>query len=205
MKSLRIVLAAAGLMIVCAPASAQQPGGGVSQDLGDGPVSQQFVEAVQKSDGDKATTLIASHPTIINSRDDKGNTALIIAILRSDSSWTGFLLNKGADPNAPGVGGDTPLITTARVGFEEAADWLLQLGAKVDGVNKMGETPLIVAVQQRDRRMVKLLLDHGADPDKTDTAAGYSARDYAIRDPRARDILVLINNKKPKGSASASR
>ena len=205
MKSLRIVLAAASLTLTCAPVFAQDSGGGVSQDLGDGPASQQFVEAVQKSDGDKATDLIANHPTIINSRDDKGNTGLIIAILRSDSSWTGFLLNKGADPNAPGAAGDTPLIAAARVGFDQGADWLLSLGAKVDGVNKMGETPLIVAVQQRDRQMVKLLLDHGADPDKTDAAAGYSARDYATRDPRAREILMLINNKKPAGATTAAK
>jgi hypothetical protein len=52
---------------------------------------------------------------------------------------------------------------------------------------------------------VKLLLDHGADPDKTDAAAGYSARDYATRDPRAREILMLINNKKPTGSATAAK
>ena len=205
MKSLRIVVAAAGLALICAPSFAQNSHGGGSADLGDGPASQQFVDAVQKSDGDKATDLIASHPTIINSRDDNGNTGLIIAILRSDPSWTGFLLNKGADPNAPGAAGDTPLIATARVGFEQGAEWLLSLGAKVDGDNKMGETPLIVAVQQRDRQLVKLLLDHGADPDKTDTAAGYSARDYATRDPRAREILMLINQKKPKGSATAAR
>lgn len=205
MKSLRIMLAASGLALISAPTSAQDSGGGISQDLGNGPASQQFVDAVQKSDGDKATQLIETHPTIINSRDSKGNTALIIAILRGDSSWTGFLLNKGADPNAPGAAGDTPLIATARVGFEQAAEWLLALGAKVDGDNKMGETALIVAVQQRDRQLVKLLLDHGADPDKTDAAAGYSARDYATRDPRAREILALIDSKKPKGSASAAK
>ena len=52
----------------------------------------------------------------------------------------------------------------------------------------MGETPLIVAVQQRQPPIVKLLLAAGADPDKTDSAAGYSARDYAKRDSRAREI-----------------
>ena len=77
--------------------------------------------------------------------------------------------------------------------FAQAAEWLLQVGAKVDAANRMGETALIVAVQQRDTRMVKLLLRNGADPDKTDSAAGYSARDYAKRDSRARDILQAIN------------
>ena len=77
------------------------------------------------------------------------------------------------------------------------------MGAKIDQANKMGETPLIVAVQQRQTPVVRLLLAAGANPDKTDSAAGYSARDYAQRDSRARDILKLIQDKKPKATAAA--
>ena len=40
--------------------------------------------------------------------------------------------------------------------------------------------------------------DAGANPDKPDSAAGYSARDYAARDNRGRQILQLIEAKKPK-------
>jgi len=69
----------------------------------------------------------------------------------------------------------------------------------------MGETALIIAVQQRDATMVRLLLNAGANPDKPDSAAGYSARDYATRDTRDREILKLINDKKPKAAASASK
>lgn len=165
-----------------------------------------LLEAVKKSDGDKATQLIASNPRgILDAKDGAGNTALIIAIARSDSQWTGFLLNKGADPNLAGKGGDTPLIAAARVGFEQAVDWLLELGAKVDADNRMGETPLIIAVQRRELPIVRVLLKHGADPDKTDAAAGYSARDYARRDPRAREILSLIDETKPKGATTAAK
>jgi hypothetical protein len=39
--------------------------------------------------------------------------------------------------------------------------------------------------------------------DRTDAVAGYSARDYAERDSRARAIQKLINDKKPKGAAAA--
>jgi ankyrin repeat protein len=88
------------------------------------------------------------------------------------------------------------------VGFEQAVEWLLGLGAKVDGTNHQGETPLIVAVQQHQAPIVRLLLNEGADPDKADHAAGYSARDYAARDARARDILRMINDKKPKATAA---
>lgn len=165
----------------------------------------ELVEAVKKSDGDKATQLLESSPKgIVDTKDGDGNTGLIIAINRSDEPWTGFLLKKGADPNAPGKDGDTPLIAAARVGFEQAMEWLIGLGAKVDADNRMGETPLIIAVQQRDLPLVRLLLKHGANPDKTDSAAGYSARDYARRDPRAREILSLINEVKPKGAATAA-
>ena len=165
-----------------------------------------FIEAVKKSDGSKAIDLLGSHPGgLVDTKDGEGNTGLIIAISRSDENWTGFLLNKGADPNLAGKGGDTPLIAAARVGFDQAAEWLLAMGAKVDADNRMGETPLIIAVQQRNTPMVKLLLDHGANPDKADAAAGYSARDYATRDNRARDILKLIDDKKPKTAAAAAK
>jgi ankyrin repeat protein len=164
-----------------------------------------FIDAVKKSDGNKAIDLLNQHPSgLVDARDADGNTALIIAISRSDENWTGFLLNKGADPNLKGKGGDTPLIAAARVDFLEAAQWLLGMGAKVDEDNRMGETPLIVAVQRRDAPLVKLLLDHGANPDKSDSAAGYSARDYAARDSRAREILKLIEDKKPNAAAAAA-
>jgi ankyrin repeat protein len=163
-----------------------------------------FTEAVKKSDAGKAISLLDTHPKgFINTKDEDGNTALIIALNRSDEQWTGFLLNKGADPNLAGKAGDTPLIAAARVGFEPAVEWLLGLGAKVNAPNRMGETPLIIAVQQHQIPIVRLLLNQGADPDRTDHAAGYSARDYATRDPRAREILKMIEDKKPKATAAA--
>jgi ankyrin repeat protein len=61
----------------------------------------------------------------------------------------------------------------------------------------MGETPLIVAVQRRNLPLVKLLLQHGANPDKSDSAQGYSARDYAKRDNRSPELLRAIEAKKP--------
>ena len=162
-----------------------------------------LVEAVKKSDGDKAIQILANKPKgIVDSKDGDGNTGLIIAINRGDEQWTGWLLNQGANINLGGKGGDTPLIAAARVGFSQAATWLIALGAKVDTANRMGETPLIIAVQQRNAPMVRQLLEAGADPDRTDSAAGYSARDYAVRDTRARDILKLIEDKKPRPTAA---
>jgi len=192
-KRLSIAASAAVFIAIAAPVGAQLTA-----------KSYDFVQAVEKRDGDKAIALLAEAPPgIINSRNGDGDTPLIITIKRSDPTWTAFILQRKPDLNLGGHGGDTPLITAARVGFEDAVEWLVGLGAKVDAANRMGETPLIIAVQQRQTQIVKVLLDAGADPDKSDSAAGYSARDYAKRDSRSREILQLIEAKKPAKASAA--
>jgi ankyrin repeat protein len=191
MKFQKFVLGALALTAFAVPAIAQTVDSGSA-----------FVQAVRDRDGNKATELLAAHRNLIDARDDRGDTALIVAAGRGDEDYTAFLLTRGADPNGPGKGGNTPLITAARTGFGQAVEWLLGQGAKVDLANKMGETPLIVAVQQHQVPIIKALLAAGADPDKTDNAAGYSARDYAARDNRSRDVLQIIEARKPKPAAA---
>jgi ankyrin repeat protein len=195
MNYLRIAILSLSLAGAAAPASAQVGGY-------DG---FQFVDAVSKKDGAKVMEFVRKNgPGIVNAKDVKGDTALIVAITDRNEDFTAFLLNQGADPNLGGKGGDTPLIAAARVGYGDAAEWLLGQGAKVDAPNRMGETPLIIAVQQRQISLVRVLLAAGANPDRPDSAAGLSARDYAARDGRSREIIQAIEAKKPKPSAAAS-
>jgi uncharacterized protein len=193
MNFIRFVILLVALATAGAPVHAQIANAG-----------RDFVEAIRTRDGDKATQVLQAHPNMIDAKDDKGNTGLIIAIQRRDEDYTAFLLNKGADPNVAGAGGDTPLISASRIGFQQAVEWLLGEGAKVDAANRMGETALIAAVQQRQVPIVRILLAAGANPDKTDAAAGYSAREYAARDNRAREILRMIEAKKPKTAAAST-
>ncbi len=177
---------AIALLMISTPSLAQGLGSNASE-------GEAFLKAVEDRDGSKAVPMVES-PTsrILNYRGYKGETALIIATRRHDSDWTGFLIGKGADPNIGDSQGDTPLIIAARIGFEEAVGWMVARRAKIDLANRKGETALIVAVQQRQPRIVKLLLERGANPDKADHAAGYSARDYAKRDTRSRELIKLI-------------
>jgi ankyrin repeat protein len=112
------------------------------------------------------------------------------------------MLSKGADPNVGNKDGDTPLIIVSRIGFGDGVRTLLAFHAKVDLGNKLGETPLIVAVQQRQPQTVKILLEAGANPDKADHAAGYSARDYAKQDRRSTELLKLIESVKSSQKAA---
>ena len=156
-----------------------------------------FLKAVEDKDGGKAVPLLENPSSrVVNYRGLSGETALHIATRNRESDWVGFLIGKGADPNIGDAKGDTPLIIAAGMGFDEAATWMLERTAQVDLANRRGETALIIAVQQRQRRMVELLLEAGANPDKADHSAGYSARDYAKRDTRSRELLKLIETVK---------
>jgi ankyrin repeat protein len=162
-----------------------------------GSEGEAFLKAVEDRDGAKAIPMVeVPGSRVVNYRGYKGDTALHIVTRKREIDWVGFLLKNGADPNVGDAQGDTPLILAARIGFDQAAGYMVQFGAKVDTPNRRGETALIVATQQRRPDIVELLLKAGADPDKTDHAAGYSARDYAKRDTRNRELLRLIETVK---------
>jgi len=157
--------------------------------------SYNFLKAVREKDGGKATEFLSKPGnTIVNTRDgDTGDTALHIVTRRSDASWMGFLIQKGANINAKDSAGDTPLIIAAISRFSEGADILMRIKAQVDIQNRLGETALIKAVQNRDATIAKLLLDAGASPDISDST-GASARSTAAADPRAASIARLMKD-----------
>ncbi|WP_420143651.1 ankyrin repeat domain-containing protein [Sphingobium sp.] len=165
-----------------------------------------FLKAVKDKDGQKVTDLIQKPgSTVINSRDvTSGENALHIIVARRDSTWLTFLLSKGANPNLADNDGNTPLMDAVQGRFEEGVRTLLTYKAQVDKVNDSGETPLIRAVQLRDVGIVRLLVAQGANPEKRDSIAGMSARDYAARDSRTPGLTEALDaaktNAKPAGA-----
>ncbi len=158
--------------------------------------SYTFLKGVRERDGATVQRIVDDPGSVaINSRDRAtGEGALHIVVARRDLTWLAFLLNKGARPDISDNESTTPLGLAAMLGWIEGAEQLLAHRARVNLANSRGETPLIIAVQRRDLPMVRLLLSQGADPEQTDNIAGYSALDYARRDPRAVAILRLLEN-----------
>tara|TARA_R110001599_G_scaffold8801_2_gene43690 strand:- start:9647 stop:10300 length:654 start_codon:yes stop_codon:yes gene_type:complete len=190
--ALRFAVLGAAAMSLSAPASAQ---------FSD---SYNFLKAVKDRDGEEATKYLSQPGSVIvNTRDiSTGETALHIVVERRDNIWLGFLLQKGANPNLADKEGMTPLLLATQLRFVDGVRTLLAKKARVNDTNKQGETALIRAVQLRDAELVRLLLANGADPDRTDTLAGKSARDYAKQDRRTAGILAEIEKadaeKKPE-------
>lgn len=189
---LRFAVLGAAAMSLSTPASAQ---------FSD---SYNFLKAVKDRDGEEATKYLSQPGSVIvNTRDiSTGETALHIVVERRDNIWLGFLLQKGANPNLADKEGMTPLLLATQLRFVDGVRTLLAKKARVNDTNKQGETALIRAVQLRDAELVRLLLANGADPDRTDTLAGKSARDYAKQDRRTAGILAEIEKadaeKKPE-------
>lgn len=153
-----------------------------------------YLKAVRDRDGQKVQGLISSPGSVvINTRDQaNGDGALHFLVRDRDLVWLNFLLSRGARPDIQNRHGETPLTLAAQLGWTDGADVLLSRRASVDLANSRGETPLILAVHKRDLAMVRLLLSKGANPKRTDNAAGYSAIDYAKQDVRAAPILRLL-------------
>lgn len=183
-KSKFILASVAAAMLATSPVAAQ---------FSD---SYNFLKAVKERKGEEAEKFLAEPGTvIINTRDGTtGETALHIVIQRRDSSWLGYLLQKGANPNLADKKGTTPLMLATQLGYVEGIDTLVKKKATVDQTNRSGETALILAVQLRNSEAVRALLKAGANPDKKDSRAGYSARDYAKQDGRASAIAAIIEN-----------
>ena len=168
--------------------------------------AEAFLTAIRDQDGAKATSIESkAGASVVNYRGYDGSTPLTVAVAKRSGIYVNFLLGKGANPDLPDKRGDTPLIIAARSGYGEGIDRLIDARAAVNLANKQGETALIVAVQGRHVTSVRRLLEAGANPDKADFAAGYSARDYARRDTRNRELLRMIETVKPRKATAAPK
>ncbi len=165
-----------------------------------------FLKAVREQNGNDAEKFLnGGGPTLVNTRDDQsGETGLHIVTRARSTSWIGFLLQKGANPNLADKKGFTPLMVASQLNSVEGAEWLIRYKANVDQSNKSGETALILAVQVRNAEMVRLLMKSGANPDKADSVAGKSARQYASEDRRGNAILSIIENRGQSTAATGN-
>lgn len=184
LKTKFIMAATAAAMLLSAPVAAQ---------FSD---SYNFLKAIKERKGEEAEKFLAEPGSvIINTRDStSGETALHIVVQRRDSTWLSYLLQKGANPNLADKKGNTPLMLATQLSYLDGIDWLVRKNAQVDQTNRSGETALIFAVQLRNAEAVRALLKAGANPDRKDNRAGYSARDYAKQDGRASAIATILEN-----------
>lgn len=170
-----------------------------------------FLDAVRKGDGPTVQRIVSNpSSSAVNSRDPRtGEGALHMLVRQRNLQFLAYLLAHGARPDLADNDGNTALGVASQVGWTEGATQLLARGANVNLANNRGETPLILAVQASHRsiterlEIVRLLLSQGADPNRQDSSAGYSALDYARRDSRSPELVRVLEAGPPRRGAGA--
>lgn len=156
-------------------------------------------------DGIKLALLWA--PNAINTSNGGSGTPLMCAAYRGQYDATAYLLQRHADPNAPGERGKRPLHAAAYNGDARVMKLLLEHGADPNIKSDEGYTPLIVAAQSaynnggdeysspgRDNVVLfDLLLKHGA---KVNAQAytGETALHFAAEYGDIRQIKFLLDH-----------
>lgn len=100
----------------------------------------------------------------INSKNEAGNTPLIIASGYGHTSIVEYLLSKGADVNIKGQNGYTALMFAADQNHDAIVSILIKAGARIEetSTDVMGNTALGISVLGSADKSFKLLLDNGA-------------------------------------------
>ena len=129
-----------------------------------------MVESLRRGDRASFMKFVAEDPKLLNARGPEGSTPFMYAVLYSDAATLEQFLKKGADPNVANDATATALMWAAT--DVAKAGVLLAHGAEVNAVSADFRTPLIIAAGvPGGAALVKLLLDHGADPNLTTTTS----------------------------------
>jgi hypothetical protein len=160
-----------------------------------------FLEAIEKSDLDKVSTMLREEPRLLFARWDKNgsftpagsslnsSTALRQAAARGKKDIVRLLLANGAHVNDL-CDGSTILNDVASRGYQEVAELLLDHGAKLNVRDGYGYTPLHSAAYNGHAGMVELLIARGADGGAKGSRDGKTAWDLAVhRNEKVEEVL----------------
>ena len=134
----------------------------VSAAQGDGATALHW--AVHWDEHETAELLIRAGAGV-DAANDYEVTPLWLACANASGAMVERLLAAGADARATLASGETALMACARTGSVDAVEALLSRGAEVNARDASeSQTALMWAAAQRHPAVVRLLLEHGADP-----------------------------------------
>lgn len=156
------------------------------------PKAVAMVEALRTGDLRGFTKSVADDPKLLNARGPEGSTPFMYAVLYTGTATLESLLKQGADPNKRNDANATALLWAAT--DLEKTRLLLGHGADVNARSSDMRTPLMIAARRPGNiAVIKLLLDHGANPNpNAHPAAESSPLLEAATAPDAASMELLL-------------
>ena len=169
------------------------------------PKAVPLLEALRDGDRQTFQKLVAGDPRAGNRKGPGGDTPLMYAALYGDAAAVRLLLEKGADPNLRNNSGATALMWA--VDDPEKTKLLLERGADAKARSDDGRNPLVMAAgRYGSSAILKLLLDHGANPSAPSSAATFSRTTPLAEAANAGDVeafrLLIDHGADAKGAGA---
>jgi ankyrin repeat protein len=115
-------------------------------------------KAIKEHRQEQVKVAIKNDQAMVNAKDDKGHTALIVAAEFGTTGIIDDLLKHGAHINyqlSPHL--YTPLIIAIRAGHADIVKYLLDMGADVGSVDAQGKNALWHAQQQKQQKIIAMV------------------------------------------------
>jgi ankyrin repeat protein len=111
----------------------------------------------------EALGIILDHtsPDFVDSCNDRGHTALGVAVRHGTLECVKKLLKAGADPNALGTNSTPPLIAAAKSGRVDIMRELVSAGADLGGRDYLGNTAMFYACKDDKLEVAGFLIENG--------------------------------------------
>lgn len=186
-----------------------------------------MLEAIKSGDRDAVARLLDSDQDFLKARTDGGVSAISLSMYHGHPDIARLFIDRGADldlfeaaatgeldrvrelataENVNGASSDgfQPLGLACYFGHQEVAEFLLSLGADVNlpSANDMKVSPIHAATARRSEPIVRMLLQHAANPNARQQS-GYTAL-AAARQNGDREIVELLLEYGATGEASGA-
>jgi len=128
--------------------------------------TDQLFDAIQAGEKEKVKALLEKDKTLLEAKNDRGSTALIVAASVGKTEMVKLLVNNGADVKAMNDFLNTPLHYAALSGDVESFILLENKGADLEATNNRGAYPRDYAVQSGNLELFKYIEKKGLDIEK---------------------------------------
>lgn len=117
----------------------------------------ELINYIRSGQAGPLSDLLKKNPDLVNTRDERGFTPLVLATYLGQKEIAELLIDHGAEINAQDALGNTALMGVCFKGSHELAEMLISKGADIHLTNHEGVDALSFAKNHNQEKIIQLL------------------------------------------------